>query len=71
MYVHQQDIRAFHLGNGLSQANLKYQASKKYFNIDKTFKNYICVINQSLKLIMHSQFLKLCPLTKHSRISFV
>ena len=47
MYDHQQDIHAFHLGNGLSQANLKYQALKKYFNIDETFTNFICVINQS------------------------
>ena len=28
MYIHQQDIHAFHLGNALSQANLKPQISK-------------------------------------------
>ena len=34
MFIHQQDIRAFHLVNELSQANLKPQVSKVCINID-------------------------------------
>ena len=34
MFIHQQDIRAFHLVNELSQANLKPQISKVCISID-------------------------------------
>ena len=65
MYIREQDICAFHLGNELTQANLKPQISK----VDSC-NNYhrpimLCIYN------LKTQISKLFYMDKFSRISFV
>ena len=69
MYIHQKDIRAFHLGNELSQANLKPQISKVDSCINYHRPIMLCIYRELADL--KPKISKLFYMDKSSRISFV